>query len=817
MRAIPQWESLKKNIKIFVIQVVQILTSNSNDVTKILTTDLLNRISDLVKKEQDDLSLMINYTELMNNIVSHIDGVYWFMNSDTFELVLSEKRLNKSLYLRAEVEKLLLNAIIMLHKNDNERCFQLLDRIMEPLALQRCESCTPNMAELLKNAEKYLLRKNINNLIIAQERAKLKYVSTINLLSCLVETKSSELDLCKLLAEYNFEDWVWRMAFSNACTPDNIISFVKLIIYFEFNDINSLEKVQEILTTLSYLHLLAFLNERPGLAYDIMLQCMQLNTSLSEERKSQECSMDSQLDSNLFAFFIVPLQPFLDQYSQKHSKHFNLGTRSMVWQYPEIFSILDDKNKVEVIRSIFKVISRISNQIDKDKIEILFGVFITILETYHNIFYKDPQGVRTELIGVACARYLSSIVLEYPKFLAETITILDDLFKSQAADNWRILSETDIICYLCNLIDFEELDTCVKMRILSLIESIVNTLKPTNDPEINGKFVEEQLYPLRETLLKYMCHPEWRIRDSVIEIVKSMAIQSQNGFPTIVDFIVNSKFPTNIFLTMFNDCEDYAKISAMRCLQKMIKSDRIWNDCLSPLNLLAVMQSVFEENNLVDGLFPSDSNIVEQCESKRAVNNESRFMLKNILERLSEIGCLQVLWETLNDDCDYIVSRMSASILTNLVDILKRYDYLEEPKQETSTEVEQVVAQNGGCNQEQIPVQDLEPGSETIIGEDVINYIVDNRDTILLSRLAMDDVVSDDDQQRQTAKRVHESRRKNFTVDEFLSKLSSVNIEKFIQQKDEWFESTDDFNALMDTILGFDCNRDELINAIDCY
>ncbi|XP_039290472.1 uncharacterized protein LOC111056904 [Nilaparvata lugens] len=890
LKVILQWESMEKNIQLFIIQVVKVLTNNQKDISKVLNSELLDRINDLVKTEQNDLSLMLCYTELMTNVVKHIDGVYWFMDSDSFKLIISEKRLNKSLYFSAQEKQLLVIAITVLHRNDSEKCFQLMDRIMEPLGLQRSKSSTPGMAELFKEAEKYFLTKNRTNpFSVAQGRAKIKSVSTLSLLSSLVDTESSELDLCKLLAEYNFEAWIWRMAFSNATSHDNISSFVSLIIRFRFSDLSnlSLEKVDEILLTISYLHRLVFLNERHGLAFEIMLQCMQLSNS----RKWQDSSMESQLNSNIFHFLLIPLQPFLNRYMQKYSMSITLSTRTVISEYPEIFSKLHKEEKVEVIRSTCKIISRMHKHIDQEKIYILVGIFTAILETFQKMLCNDPENesMAVDCQG-SCVIYLFGILPEYPNFLMDICSLLEVILKAQVTDNWRTLTETEIVFYSLTLVDFQELDVYVKVRILSLVASILDLLEPTDDPARNDEFVEKMFITSKDTLLKNLCHPKWEIRDSVIEVIKSMAVQGQKRLPKFVDFIVELNVPTIVCDIAFSDDEVYAQKSALQCLQKMVQSQRIWNDCLLSSNLLekimdllnvdhfdnestalvrkeqisliteiyeiggisdsqmnnvhkqlvysaiddlywevkvsalrfwkAVMQTVCEDNNLVDGLFPSDSNTAGQSKCNRPGNSKSKLMLKNILDRLYEIGCLQVLWETLNDACDLEVSRVSASILTNLVELLKRYNYLEEPYQGKSTYDGQglvAATQNGSCNEQQILVQDTEPGSETKIHDDVINYIVDNRDSILLSRLSRQDGDCPDNNPRETAKRFNESRTKYLTVDEFLSKLCIMNLEEFIQGKDDWMESTDGFNALMDTILGVDSNRDQLINAIDCY
>ncbi|KAL1116333.1 hypothetical protein AAG570_005828 [Ranatra chinensis] len=87
-----------------------------------------------------------------------------------------------------------------------------------------------------------------------------------------------------------------------------------------------------------------------------------------------------------------------------------------------------------------------------------------------------------------------------------------------------------------------------------------------------------------------------------------------------------------------------------------------------------VIESAVTQEGMIDGAFPQ---MTFSRTARKIVTldpPEIRNRLLRILRHLSIIGCLHVLWKTLNDDCDLEVVKKSVAIVKKLMALLDKYE-----------------------------------------------------------------------------------------------------------------------------------------------
>ncbi|KAL0279262.1 UNVERIFIED_CONTAM: hypothetical protein PYX00_000864 [Menopon gallinae] len=227
-----------------------------------------------------------------------------------------------------------------------------------------------------------------------------------------------------------------------------------------------------------------------------------------------------------------------------------------------------------------------------------------------------------------------------------------------------------------------------------------------------------------------------------------------------------------------------------------------------------VIQKQFTDQGMIDGFFPS---ITFSKDNKKIVSltaDEIKLRLRKVLAELSNIGCLYVLITTLKDDYDFKVVQKSAQILTDLIEILKRYDLLEKqsvapPSDKCS--VKRKTSHEGSPEKKIVhtfPVGGIEE-DEITKSNRIIQDIVNEFDVSLLENVYNPN------------RTINPSEIDNFSLKEikpelFLNEIQNININSFLNAKRKWLLSReDDLNELLSDMLTLSVECET--NILDCY
>lgn len=225
-----------------------------------------------------------------------------------------------------------------------------------------------------------------------------------------------------------------------------------------------------------------------------------------------------------------------------------------------------------------------------------------------------------------------------------------------------------------------------------------------------------------------------------------------------------------------------------------------------------VITRQFHQHGVIDGGFPA---VIFSKQHKKIVTLTQKEILNRldkILCELSALGCLGVLLECLNDDCDLEVVRIAVGIIKDIMAFLNKYNYLEE-----NTLTESMSSFNGlpsttnnivECETgESIagPYMDSDSVIESIISANDINLLANAYENQL--NFEAENVALIDDQ--------YFKRFGKVTAIDFIRRVYSVNLDSLHEKRVEWIAKNDSFGSLLDDIA-FSLKVDNLSSA-DCY
>lgn len=223
-----------------------------------------------------------------------------------------------------------------------------------------------------------------------------------------------------------------------------------------------------------------------------------------------------------------------------------------------------------------------------------------------------------------------------------------------------------------------------------------------------------------------------------------------------------------------------------------------------------------------------------------------------VLNQLSEIGCLAVFIGALQDDCDVDVSKKAVTLITKFVEMLKQYKITNEdlsfvnlgsPKVENTKNFFSQISncsprnsycspqnsyyspQNSYCSQGNSPNNYGMPQLHEFQNNDnIISFQGNNNNSLIDQDSIIDEILNAQDLKlletvyNDTDKPVDNSveikKRITLSPKDFLQVISG-NFENQSKQKEQWIQDIDSFSSLLDDILSEYEPSD--INNMDCY
>lgn len=252
----------------------------------------------------------------------------------------------------------------------------------------------------------------------------------------------------------------------------------------------------------------------------------------------------------------------------------------------------------------------------------------------------------------------------------------------------------------------------------------------------------------------------------------------------------------------------------------------------------AVIRTQFEHQGWIDGSFPTVTFSKDQKKIITLNEREILLRIRKILDELQLRGCLGVLLECLSDDCDFEVVKESVVVIKKVSGNLGMYNYvnqkekLEKPtdgpekmpmidsnysevKRTSLSSIESPQVRNNADIFNTVSREDVEQSSDKII-----EAIVNSKDVNLLASAYENQMKVNENMETDSAEdeiTIDKDYYKKFhvSIDVFLNKIYSTNLDEMISQKNEWMSQTESFNSLLDDILS--SFNESNCNGADCY
>ncbi|XP_022905992.1 uncharacterized protein [Onthophagus taurus] len=193
------------------------------------------------------------------------------------------------------------------------------------------------------------------------------------------------------------------------------------------------------------------------------------------------------------------------------------------------------------------------------------------------MFLKESIGVNQE------QRENVEMFLKNPSYFINLINCLSVLINENNI-TWSESVET--ICVLNVTIDFLNLpiptwNYRVKIEALKLLNLSISKYMSPNLTLLLDNTQDSCLNQLGPLLLNNLSDLNWEIRDSALEVLKTILDFSYSKFPGFRDLIKTSNLLDFVIKLVLNDSESFVRASCWKCLQEIIKINDFWLEIIN--------------------------------------------------------------------------------------------------------------------------------------------------------------------------------------------------------------------------------------------
>lgn len=198
-----------------------------------------------------------------------------------------------------------------------------------------------------------------------------------------------------------------------------------------------------------------------------------------------------------------------------------------------------------------------------------------------------------------------------------------------------------------------------------------------------------------------------------------------------------------------------------------------------------------------------------------------------VLDELSQTGCLAVFIAALQDDCDVEVSKKAVDLIKNFAKMLKQYNITKELLTSREIESPKRLENPNDCASYENIIFSANNGlssEDSQYSSEVTNDSVDNNVSSNKQDSIIDEILNAQDMKlletmfnsanEPVKNSVQIKTRTVLNPKDFLNIVLS-NFENQANQKAQWLQDIDNFNSLLDDILSEYKPTD--VNTMDCY
>ncbi|KAG5325356.1 BRAT1 protein, partial [Pseudoatta argentina] len=854
--------------------------------------DVYNRLYKILQLHREDLpaSIKMAYTTMLSDLIVHRSGRQWVIQSGVWKDVVKYAHWNQTMYVTRESQKFLWTLLLHEHKN-TETCKEIILAVAAPLMSNILDG------QMHQALETYL------------EQNKL-LCSTLNLLTNILEnTLFASLDNSIPELIERLVDLEMRVkALFEACISTRFLQHVhKLLLLSLFLKLKQGIKEHTTVIETEAWHKFCY-----GMCYIFMM--LLSKKDIIELVKNNKFSMtywkkllalhelvlpeQHKFEHQAIAIMIIPLCVCIKKNHLNHdlfdmfiNKIFDVTcvpVQRLLYNMRDVIR-KSDLPMEQICKVSIDLLLEISDIMDRDVAVITFQALSHVLKSYMPDMWGCGQArnCTSDVNSTSPSEHPRKLlyksildgdpIVDSPILLAsllDGLAVMTEKFKLK----WQECVET--ICMLSlaqEILNHPGILPTICVKALRLCKLAIHNFMPPNLALLVDS--DSNMNEIGPTLFKRLHDPNWEVRDSVLEVLNTIATISEDKYPAFQDFLLINQFPTVAVEIIKTDNESYVRASALTFLATMVRINKLWELQLSQKNLTETAIHLLKDEseaivrrdavNLIKELYVHqkwskeviDSMLRAMCMAAvfdlhwEVKTNALSFWDHFVKSHLTDQGMLDDSFPnvTFSKEHRKIVALNETEIkrrLNKALDELARQSclgvLLVTLKDDSDFEVckasAAIISKLKTCllkykldeppspvenhaTIDTVYVKETSPVSSSIYDKKsrnashVIEEIVDANDANLLATIYKNSMNMDAEMPIEEEEKEEKKTLRyisSVTRQDFLHAIFNCDIDAYIEEKNRWLKTyTSSFESILDDILTMHKQND--VNSMDCY
>ncbi|XP_012230431.1 uncharacterized protein [Linepithema humile] len=885
-KALAVWESGQKAsqpVISFTLKLVGIISRHELRYHYWQCQDVYNRLCTILQLHRDDLpaSIKMAYTTMLSDLIAHRSGRQWVVKSGVWKDVVKCAQWNHTMYVTRESQKFLWTLLLHEHKNV-DACSEIILAIAAPLMSNTVDAQAHQALEetyleqnkllcstldLVTSILENTLFANLNNsipellerLINLETRVKalfeacistrfLQHVHKLLLLSLFLKLKQGISENTNVIDAAAWQKFCYGYYYVSMklLSKKYIIEMVRCnkycMVYWK-----KLFTLREIVQSEQYKF------EHQAIALMVLPLCV--------------CIKKNHLNHDLFDMFI--------------NKIFDVTctTVQRLAYYMRDIIRKEDLPMEHICKVSIDMLLEITDIMDRDVAVITFQALCHVLKSYMPDTWagKHPKANNTSPSEHPPKFLYKSIlkgdpIVDYPILLAsllDGLAIMTEKFKLK----WQECVETICVLSLAQeILNHSGILPMICVKALKLCKLAIHNFMPPNLALLVDS--DSHMNEIGPTLYKRLHDPNWEVRDSVLEVLNTIATISEDKYPAFQKFLLTNQFPKVAIEVVKTDGESYVRASALTFIATIVRINKLWDQQLSQLDLIETAICLLENES--EAIVRREAvNLIKELYVHRKWSKE---VIDTMLRAMSMAAVFDLHWEvktnaltfwdhfvkshltdqgmlddsfpnvTFSKEHRKIVALNETEIkrrLNKALDELARQNclgvLLVTLKDDSDFEVCKasaiIIGKLKSCllkykldepllptennatidtvYVKEVPLVSSTSAEETRNVSHIIEEIVDANDANLLASIYKSSMNMDGERTKEKEKKTL-GYISSVTRQDFLHAIFNCDIDAYIEEKNRWLKTyTSSFESILDDILTMYKQKD--VNSMDCY
>ncbi|XP_046433608.1 uncharacterized protein LOC124186183 isoform X1 [Neodiprion fabricii] len=596
-KAMDTWTVEKKPYQaviIFTIKLVRILGRDEVDFLYWYHKDILNKLCTVfaLKDSHVHSSVKMAYTKMLLEFVNHTSGRQWIIETEAWIEQAKSCHSNRMLYVTRESQKFICK-LLMFESGNTVFCGRVISVAAEPF---------------------------IRNNFGLQPQQKLEeneaFLSAIDVLTAIMENTlflSIDNAIPRLLDSVtNLESRI--MGLFESCTSiklhSHIMKLVYLLLFMRLKDgidgSNGVvdPKAWEVFgVTLQFIdsvllakkHILGMAN-----GGKLLLTYWKKVNRLCDIKMPSNYQIENHgvvlLMGLLDVFVCVPEIPE-DEFEIFLYKFFSVtSTYTQRFCYMLRDTLLREELPKELMaKTSIQIILDTLDVMDREGVAILFQLMSHLLKQYASAgnneascrynFTTSKYGNEVEYHKVPRLKVIlnGDPIVKFPELLSAVLHALATILRKYKFKWQECLETITILPSVQAILNHPNAGLKVCIQALSLCRMGIENFMAPNLVLLMK--LDRQTDEMGLVLCKRLHDAEWQVRESVLQVINTIARIAEDKYPAFQDLLLANRFPELIVDIAATDEVGYVRATALKCLSNFVRLHKIWTDKLYHLDL----------------------------------------------------------------------------------------------------------------------------------------------------------------------------------------------------------------------------------------